>query len=177
MKNLIIGLAVLAILGGGAWYAFSTGLFGEPAAPVGSAAPQTELTAEGTVDGGLYDLLGLSGSYECTVGGEALSVGSSGKVLVSGGKVRADFTSDAPVVGVVSTSLIADAEYVYAWSSLAPNGYRARRASVPANGSAQLSGGTFDPNQRYRYSCKEATIPANAFALPKEITFVDAPGV
>lgn len=172
MKMYLIAILVVAagVLG---WYLM----------PKGTAAPAAEnattqgsgqqlIADDGTYDGSLAALAATGGSYECTIHESVQGTEVDGTVYVSGrDHVRGDFTATVPVVGEVTTHMIADATDTYVWNSMmAGRGFRAARTDAPQGGTA-MEGGAVDLNMSYAYRCRATATDPALFILPEGVTF------
>jgi|CXWL01.1.fsa_nt_gi hypothetical protein len=172
-KYIAIGAAVI-ILAGGA-YAFLT--YGKPAAVNQNGTPtntaNNSQTGEGAFTGSLAELMGRTGSWKCTFGTEGAGYSSSGTTYVSGGKIRADFTSYiSQIKQTIDNHMIQDGGFVYVWTSLAPQGFKAKTTLGTSEATAQFSAQGVNIDQKYNYNCTPWTVDVSLFALPKDVTFV-----
>lgn len=168
----LVGIAVL----GGALFFISS----EPR----TLAPSTQTnTDERTSDfeatpssfsGTLKDLATRGGNVRCTFSHESDVANSSGVVYVSGNNIRGDFLSETRVGGSfsVESHMITKDGYTYAWTSLSPQGFRAKTTSEGNASSPDMSASFADHNQAYDYDCVSATIDQTLFDLP-DIVFTD----
>jgi hypothetical protein len=163
----IIALAVVAGIGGGAWY------WSEQKAPAGTASEMqegasvsTEANASGTATFG--ELAARGGSSECQVRATHEAVTSSGTVYVANGKVRADFTAKAAGMSITGHVIQADG-YAYSWSDLMPQGVKVRVDEAPAAAASQ----GLDSSTKVEYSCVEWMTDESKFAVPSSVTFTE----
>lgn len=115
--------------------------------------------------GSLFELSNRSGNWECTFANTKNRVRASGVVYVSEGKARGDFESNAEGITVESHILVRDG-FIYTWSPIAQNGFRARQA---VNNEANNNS---DFQYAYEYTCKTWTVDSFFFEIPP-IAFVD----
>ena len=166
-KYLAIGAAVI-ILAGGA-YAFFT--YGTPTPSAGTAVTENETDAAFT--GSLADLLARPGDWKCTFGAQGTGFSSSGISYVSAGKMRSDFTSKIEQLKqTVDSHMIQDGGFVYVWTSLAPQGFKAKATLGTKDAATQFGAQGVNIDQKYSYNCTPWKADASLFALPKDVTFV-----
>jgi hypothetical protein len=169
MMKIIVGIAALAVLGGGAYLVMQKKVVStstEVERVTNSEAP----AAAGAFSGSITDLSKRGGSWKCSVDTSTAQAASSGTVYVSGAKVRADFAINAQGYGTMNAYMIADGEYTYSWSSVMPQGMKAKM-TAEGESDAATSGQGMDAHHNYSYDC-EAWIPdESVFVVPTEITF------
>ncbi|MFI5260446.1 MAG: hypothetical protein ACHQU0_01455 [Candidatus Paceibacteria bacterium] len=85
----------------------------------------------------------------------------SGTMYVADGELRANF---------VSTSMINDGKYLYAWTRGTTKGLQLL-ANSSVSGSAIARAGGFDPGTNISFSCNPWTKDASMFAVPVTVTF------
>lgn len=170
--KLVLGIAGIIVIAGGA-YAFTHQASSEGSQVTDEQVATTEKA--GPFTGSVAELAQRGGDWKCTVDARADtgagSAASSGVVYVSGKKVRADFSIQAPVIGSVEAHMVADGEYVYSWSSVSPQGVKTEMADSEPTYDAPTSGQGFDAQQSYSYDCLPAQANASLFIPPSEITF------
>lgn len=182
-SKLILIIVLIAVLVGGVYY-FSKS--DEPADNTGSMEQEEQIetatpTPETANDAGLAQAF-AGGSWKCDVVSSA-QVGagqadSSGTVYISDGKIRADFSSNTEM-GNVKSSMIADGGYIYTWSSMIPQGFKAK---ITEEGEAQevlfgiQAGAGIEPDSGYQYSCQQASVDASLFAVPADVDFIESWG-
>lgn len=123
------------------------------------------------VNASLAELVARSGSWRCAVDSTTAQTVSAGVTYVSGGKVRADFTTTVPNYGSVETHMIADGRDVYTWSSLMSQGMRTPMVTPQATQGAAPSGQGVSANTKYAYTCEPWNADAALFTVPTNITF------
>jgi hypothetical protein len=170
MKILIGTLAAGALAVGG-FFIFNNYLYQEKQAdtqePRGADASEA-----GKTEGSLQELAKRSGDWKCTVDSTTAQAISSGVTYVSGGKIRADFTTSVQGYGNVESHMLADGTDVYSWSSMMPQGIKTKQAAgAEADGTTQTSGSGMDANQSYSYDCQPWSADASLFAVPSDVTF------
>lgn len=170
--NAVIGIVVAVVVVGGGYYVLS-----RPAgAPVTldqeqALATTTETsTASGRFTGSLVELVARGGSWKCSVDSTTAQAVSSGVTYVSGGKVRADFTTNVPSYGSVETHLVADGTDVYTWSSMMPQGIKTKM-TAQGSGAGPTSGQGVSADTKYSYDCQPWTGDAALFVVPANVTF------
>lgn len=144
-----------------------------------SSKPQTAQNGEptqnvdGSFTGSLADLLKRTGDWKCTFGTEGTGFTSSGTAYVSGSKIRADFTSQIKQINqTVDSHMIQDDGYVYVWTSLAPQGFKAKTTLGSTDASKQFTAQNINIDQQYQYNCQAWTADTATFTLPTNVTFV-----
>lgn len=169
-KSLLIGVVGVAVLLGGAY--FITQTKGVQEQGLEGSAPGAE-TSEmaGVTEGSLAALAARSGSWKCVVDTTTATALSAGVVYVSEGKVRADFTTSVPSYGSVETHLIADGVDTYTWSSVMPQGIKAKMTTESGKTSAGTSGQGINASTIYRYDCEPWAADASLFSVPSSVTF------
>jgi hypothetical protein len=131
------------------------------------------LGEDGSFEGSIFELAKSGKGYRCEVRQELQGMSSDGVVYVAGDKIRGDYTSEVPVVGVITTSMIADGEKVYTWNSMSANGYvSSQNSEVEGDTEAPMSDTEeLSFNHTYSYNCASWSSDDSMFALPEEITF------
>jgi hypothetical protein len=169
VTSIVVALVVVAA----AYYFLMSG-----ASPVGEATDEQGAAAQSAVSrsgsGTFQDLASMSGSYECTISMTTDGATSQGQVYISDGEVRGDFS--ATVSGQsVSSSMLQTGGFVYTWSDMAPQGFK-MAVTGDAGATAPTQGG-FDPSMDVSYDCDPWVRDASKFAVPSDITFMEAPMV
>jgi len=157
----IIGLIVLAAVGGGAWYASTN--FGT----VPESASETVDNA-GKATGTFAELMARVGSWKCHAKATHEEGASEGDVYMDGGNIRGDFV--ATMSGrTVNTSFVTKEGYIYTWSDLLPQGMK-----VKVDAAAGTAGGQgIDPSTPVEYSCEVWIAEQGKFELPSGIEFFE----
>ena len=155
---IIVGIAVIVVLGAGAWLLMGKSEEG------GKFAGETV-----SGSGKFSDFYTRSGSWKCDVRTETQGVTSEGVVYVSDGKIRADF--DSTVSGNEVTSfMIHDGTSVYTWSSLQSQGVRMDvTEGEEVDGEAAGTG----PQGDVEYNCAPWAADATVFIPPATIEFME----
>jgi len=158
----IIGLLVVAAIGGGAWYVSSNP---KTEAGVETGAPINEDNAS---TGTFADLMARVGPWQCEAKAEYEGGQSEGTVLMNDGKIRGDFV--ASMAGrVVNTSFVSVDGYIYTWSDLLPQGMK-----VKVDAAAGTAGGQgIDPATPVEYSCVFWNADESKFSIPSDIEFFE----
>lgn len=154
---IIIGIAVVVVLGAGGWLL------------MGKSDQGGEFAGETVSGSGSFsEFYTRSGSWKCNVRTETQGVTSEGVVYVSDGKIRADF--DSTVSGNEVTSfMIHDGTSVYTWSSLQSQGVR----MDVMEGEAGTTEGTTGPQGDVEYDCAPWAADATVFIPPATIEFME----
>ncbi len=179
MVKMLTGFAVAgAVILGGWWYMsaqVSVPLEAQPG-PTESDAAAAENTAQaGTFSGSFDDLAARGGDWKCTFTSKTEMGDAVGTVYVSGKNIRGDFSMTAPVIGKVDSYMIADSEYTYSWSSMLPQGFKAKRADggVAAETDTKTADTIVNPQMAMDYNCEPHTADAALFVVPSNVTFKD----
>ncbi len=175
-KYIAIAVAAVVILGG-AYFFLSKPASNQQntAQGIQAGAQNTTQPAGGTgaFTGSLAELLGRGGDWKCTFGAQGSGFTSSGTTYISGGKMRSDFSSQIQQVKqTVDSHMIQDGGFVYVWTSLAQQGFKAKTTLGTKDATAQFGAQGVNIDQKYNYNCSAWTVDASMFALPKGITFV-----
>jgi hypothetical protein len=139
---------------------------GEPTQPTDAPAGETQ-----QFKGSLQELVGRSGSWQCTVSVTAQDITTTGTTYVAGGKVRADYVSPVPGYGNVESHMIMRDTTVYTWTSLMSQGMKFPIQDGKMQGERKSTEVTPQFDQAYDYSCAAWTADESKFALPAGITF------
>lgn len=187
-SKLITGIIIGVVVVGGGFYMMSQS--GTPA-PVENetgtqsvaTVPSSGLQAPSATNvgfsgsGTLEDLLKRGGDYRCSITSDVQGTITQGTVYVtSGGKnIRGDFSTMVPQVGMnVESHMIQRDGYVYVWSSMSPQGFKAKSTTTGGSGSAATSGSvSIDYSTRMTYHCDAWQVNNSLFTLPAGITFVE----
>jgi len=120
--------------------------------------------------------LAAGGDFECDISFVQASVQSKSVVRVSGTQLRADFESDT-VAGTMKGSMIQTGGFVYTWSDAMPQGFKAPATTEkPGDPMALLLQGQ-NPPEGVVYDCRPWTADPSVFAVPKDISFGEAPAL
>ena len=161
MKPAYIGVAAVIIVGGiGLWFASPR-----------EASQAVTASEKESSSGSLAALVQRGGSWTCSVTHSSDQDSTKGKVYVSDGKIRGDFTSTVPNVGPVESHMIADGQSVYVWSSMMQSGMKMPQTETGGKDSAMNHQDFY--NQDYDYTCEPWTTDASMFAVPSDVTFND----
>ena len=173
-KALIVGAVVVVVVGGGIWYATSH----HAPAPVVTSATTTTQSETGTTasesgTGTIASLWGMTGNLTCDVSSNT-GTPFSGKVYVSGGKVRADVNATIASMGnkQVESHMIHADGFVYSWTNLIPQGIKVpdAQATTGSNQSQGVSAAT-----AITYSCLPWVADPTVFVVPTSVSFMTPP--
>ena len=167
--NLIVGLVVGAVVIVGSGYYLMT----KSSSFTGDSkrASQEQTAQAGKFSGSFASLAARGGSWKCTVDSSTAQSVSSGVTYVSGGNVRADFSTKVQGYGTVDAHVLVNGQDVYSWSSVMPKGIKTKMVAQGSGGTA-TSGQGMDANQAYSYDCQPWTPDASTFALPTGVSFM-----
>lgn len=175
---IFIGIVGVAIIGTGAFWSVKTQDEGsknsekivlEGSVSTTTATTEPVIAQDGTYVGSLNDLARSGKAYQCTVNHTVQGITSSGVVYISGENIKAEFSSEVPIVGAVKTHMIADRESVYTWTSLMPQGFKVKRIDTTSQTQQQVN--PIDFNQKLAYTCVAWTPDMSVFALPTNLMF------
>ena len=130
---------------------------------------------EGTVST-ISDLIARGGDQICTITTNTSDVESKGMVYISGKKVRGIFTSKVIRSNIViDSSMIQRDGFVYTWSSMMSQGFKAPVSVVAKNQVIPISDTySFEYDQGIEYRCNNWTVDASFFELPTWVNFSTA---
>ncbi len=117
----------------------------------------------------LKELLGMS-NQTCTYSDPDSN--SEGKVYVSSGKARMDFSLSLDGK-VVQSHMIADGSSFYMWSDDQTQGLKMSMIDIEKPVASANQQSNVDINKRIDYKCSSWTLDATLFDLPKDIKFMD----
>lgn len=123
-----------------------------------------------TSDNGPKDIVSAmkaGGSWMCTVSHGSNIAESKGITYVNGRNIRGNFESDVPNIGKVQSSMIADEDNVYVWTSMVNMGFKAPREEEDPTAKATAE-------SEYSYDCKPWTVDLSMFEIPTDIKFVES---
>ena len=179
MNTKIVIAIVVAVLvvGAGAWYAMTNKASTTIPTPVAPIAGGPDASAPTTGSGSIADLWGKTGTLECEISSTDTSAPFSGKVYVSGGKIRSDVVATIVSMGnkAVNSHTIRADGFVYTWTDLMPQGVKIAENATPTAQSPGASGGPAT-SSKVSYTCKPWTVDVSLFAPPSNITFMTVPG-
>lgn len=162
---IILGAVVVA--------AVAYGIFVYSSKPQETQTGDVTQNTNGAFTGSLADLLKRTGDWKCTFGTEGTGFSSSGTAYVSGAKIRADFTSQIQQINqTVDSHMIQDDGYVYVWTSLAPQGFKAKTTLGSKDATTQFGAQNINIDQQYQYNCQAWVADTATFTVPTNITFV-----
>ncbi|MBY0539328.1 hypothetical protein K2P56_02760 [Patescibacteria group bacterium] len=172
MKLIGIVLAVVVLGGAGAYFVMNPGVSGMSANTPTAESDAKDMPSEGTFSGSLADLIGRGGNWQCTFNVESGVANSSGTVFISGEKLRGDFASVVPQLNqTIDSHMIQSEGYVYVWTSLAPQGFKAKTTIGTPDGTTAFQGQGINIDQQYNYNCTAWVADSSKFELPSGVTF------
>lgn len=121
--------------------------------------------------GSLKTLLSSGSPQRCTVTNVAGNANSNGTVLVAGGKMRGDFTSEVNGQTTASHMIIMD-NTSYIWTDAVSQGFKiSLDETTKGSTETQRDNQSVDITQNVNYSCEPWSPDDNSFALPSGIQF------
>jgi len=173
-KRIIIVVIVLIIIAGAIILTKRNENSSDTISPASSETSSEETSNSSNEGSGtIANLFSKTGNFQCTVSSPDPSAVSNGTFYISNGKVRGDFASTIPDFGSVESHMIRDTEYVYVWTSSAPQGMKIK---MDAYSSGSMPGGDgLRPTSKIDYDCKPWTLELSKFTPPSGITFMTPP--
>lgn len=176
MKTLWAVIAV-AVVGGGIYFATAN----KTVAPADTTQTAGDTTATQNEDGrykqnfnettSLSSIVSAGGSYTCTMHSSIGGADTDGTFYIANKKMRGDFSSTIKGMSAsIQSHMISDGAYVYSWSDMIAQGFKAKVVTTPANDSSK----GFDYNQQFNYDCKAWVSDESKFTVPTTITFNEA---
>ena len=171
---IVIGIAVVALVVGGTYYASKKSPEAEQEETKADtrvdSATQADVSVEAEAQSGtLRELLSMKQDITCTfnsdVGGD-----TSGVVYISDGKMRGDFVSQSSVNAQVESHMILQDSMAYVWSG--SQGAKMDISKLQADTSGQ-AGGSVDLDAKVDYTCEDWKKDETKFTLPGTVTFID----
>ncbi len=168
---LALGVGLLVILGLGAVF-----MLKKTSAPVPLSvqnippSPQPVVEQKQTGLGSLADLLKSGVSQECDYSYATTSAKVSGKVYLSSGKMRSNYTTTISEQPPITGSMIVDGQTMYLWSTGQTQGFKATFDETKANEQAKKY---VDVKQKVDYSCRPGIVDASLFIPPTDVKFTD----
>ena len=166
----ILGAIALA---GAAWFAFGQGA-GTTTDTGQQTAGQSSMVSDESFDEQttLAAIQARGGSWKCDVSSTGPTANSSGTVYVAGERLRGDFTSEVPQVGMtIDSHIVSDGSYTYTWSSAAAQGVKAKVTTEGEAGGKTSDSQTFDSGATMDYKCSAWPTDESKFAVPSDVTF------
>lgn len=148
-------------------------LVGEPApVMVNENSGVGAFAQKGTV-ATIATLLSRGGDQICAITTNTADVQSKGMIYISGKKVRGIFTSKVIRTGmVIDSNMVQLNGFVYSWSSLMSQGFKAPVADLGKNQVIPISDQySFEYNQGVEYRCNDWTVDPSFFELPTWVSF------
>ncbi len=175
-KTLIIGVILLLLLVGG------TLIFSKktvaPQKEIGSAMMKQEVSPkkESTMMS-LSELLTSGKTQSCSYDyNDEISGKMSGKVFLSGGKMRSDYRITDKEGTETTGSIINDGTNLYIWSSARPEGLKMAVSEDMKKDMANSQGDAakyVDMNKKINYHCDSWTMSSSFFSPPSDVQFMD----
>jgi hypothetical protein len=163
MKNIILGLASVAILAGGVVYITSTSSLKK------DADTQTAEVKKTTIE----SLLSMAGSQKCTFQAEAAGVKTSGTIYLHQGAMRADTKVFVNNIDTEAHTILTG-NTAYMWGSAMPQGVKMNIAKFKEQSVKQpKESQSFDMTKEMNYSCSGWSYDASYFTVPSNVTFMD----
>lgn len=119
------------------------------------------------------NLLSKGGSYMCDITQTVSGVATKGKVYVSEGFIRGDFTTQTQGMSISSYMIMRDG-YTYTWTNMAPTtGYKVKvPTGVQASSTTKTQGAySWDTTLVGEYSCVPWAKDVSKFEVPSTVTF------
>lgn len=177
MKNIIIGIAVIALLGLGYWgYKYMNSNSASGAGPNGKKMAQ-----QNPVSGkmSIKDLMNLGTTQTCTFTSKTPEGTTSGASYISGQKVRTDFTTTDPAGKSTEGHIIMDGSYMYSWSNESEPGFKMQITEDLANTIEESKESiseyqqAYNPDEKIDYNCSSWSMDVGQFTPPANVTFTD----
>ncbi len=162
MKKALLGLAIIIIIGAGAYFLTK---------PNGALAP-AQMAGTNTPAGmpSLSTLVAAGSPVTCTFSTTTANGASQGTMYIANGMVAGDFTTNTPQGGTVDSHVLVRDSISYLWTSLSATGFKSTvTATSSGSSSGHLSVGYSTPMD---YACQVWTVDSNKFMLPTNITFI-----
>jgi hypothetical protein len=169
-KNVGIALAVLLVLVVGAIVIFSSKKPKSPTLQTNQPVP-TVVSTTTTKNSSLRELFAAGLAQKCTYTTSGTQ-SSTGTIYIGSGKMRGDFTVNAPEKQTVS-HMIVDGTTSYIWMEGESKGFKmtfdpkAQPTGTPANSQS------VNPDQKVDYSCSVWSPDSTLFAVPTSVQFSD----
>lgn len=119
------------------------------------------------------NLISKGGSYVCDITQTVSGVATKGKVYVSEGFIRGDFTTQTQGMSISSYMIMRDG-YTYTWTNMTPTaGYKVKVPTGVQASSTTKTQGTYswDTTLVGEYSCVPWTKDVSKFEVPSTVTF------
>lgn len=156
-KNILIGIAAVAVVGIGAYLLIGKGSLPSITSP---SSQQTTLKA----------LLAAGINQTCTFTSQTPESSSSGQVYIGGGKMRGDFTS-VTAGKTTESHLVVSNGIAYLWIDQPLQGFRMSFDSM--NTKSGMGSGSVDANASVDYKCQPWNAIETKFDLPAGVNFQD----
>jgi hypothetical protein len=184
MQKIILTIAVLVVIGGGAWLLSSnngavedTSITPTPEQPTTTNETETNLSGLGS----FQSILGLGDSVRCEFKSTYEGQASAGTFYTDGERFRVESTIEGPDLGVITTTMINDGDFAYTWGTT-PEGSMAIKMANPEvetsveqnfTGPAAAEDSYVDFEQQVEYDCDRWRVDTGLFVPPIDIDFTD----
>lgn len=181
MKNnkpilVVLVVFVLLLLVFGTWK-----LAGARRAAPKAAQPQQQQSKsdESSITGSVFDLMKLGKTLKCTYDMNTEGAALSGTSYISGNRMRGDFESTDPTGNKIQSHMISDGEWVYTWTSAAPQGFKMKvsdadsEATTPSESTPAESQKLDALKNDLDYKCAVWVEDTSLLQVPSDVEFVD----
>lgn len=198
MKNFILVLLGLLVIGGGAYYWYTTRETGEGAdtmmtelsneemntAEESTNTAQDSAEIEGTASFSattLEALMAMGRNLSCNFTHESDGTMIAGVFNVSGQKMAGDYNITAPNGTVMNAKMVSDGQYMYSWGDAMPGmGVKIDLTKAKEMSNEATSSGTTNDSQPqlsalgqpFDYSCSPWSADPAAFEVPSNVNFL-----
>jgi hypothetical protein len=176
MQKLILGVVLLAVVGGGVWYWKTQS---DPASLVQEAMTGEKGKDDSIVASSLKDLLGLGKNVTCTVKSTDPENPGESTVYVSGKKMSGEFTT-VTEGKTYSMAMISDGEYTYMWNTADKKGTKMKtidpeeiNASPLPKTENDTTNTPVDLEEKVDMSCVPWVVDGSKFTVPSDVVFTD----
>ncbi len=176
--GIIIGIALVAAVGGGVYYVATQG---DVHLDVGASintedgeAVDTDADMEDSVNGqgSLESLLGLGRDLTCTFSRQEVDSQINGTVYVSGEDMRGDFDISSEASGNTESHMIMTGDRVYVWNEGSTQGTQFKASEEDSEQAQKF----INLDQTLDYDCDSWRKDSSKFNLPPVVTFTDISG-
>ncbi len=172
MKNtiwMVLGVVAVVVVGGGLYF-MNKSAAKKPAEKIitAPAAAKAENKPE-NITGSIKSLLTAGRALKCGFSNKTNDVTVEGTVYASGGKVREDFTSNAPNITMKGHVLV-DGTTAYMWNDNSKQGFKfdlANMTPAPTGTNSQQP----DINKNMNFSCNNWSADNSLLTIPSGISF------
>ena len=136
---------------------------------------ESMVAEDGTYSGSLSGLSKSDEDWKCTVSLDMEGIKTFTTAYINGDNVRTDSETEAPVMGVMTMSMISDDEYMYSWSSMQPGGYKILideevvevvEDKEDLDVEMEVSEEVSELSQNVEYKCEKWDVDMSIFELP-----------